>query len=290
MKSGFVSIVGRPNAGKSTIINALLERKLSIVTEKAQTTRNSIKGIYDDGEYQIIFIDTPGIHKANHSLGEFMNKEALDSAKDVDANILVVDASRKFDEGDRFINESLSKDIPLFIVINKIDLMRLPEVQQIKAKYQEAYPKAKILEASAIENFGIVELLNEVKAVIPEGPRYFDENQITDKDSSFMISEVIREKLLNILKDEVPHDLAVRVDEIKSKKEAVYIRATIIVDKESHKGIVIGKNGKRIKAIGTRARTDLEEYYNKRIFLELFVSVKEDWLNNPRILKELGYK
>ena len=290
MKSGFVSIVGRPNAGKSTIINALLERKLSIVTEKAQTTRNSIKGIYDDGEYQIIFIDTPGIHKANHSLGEFMNKEALDSAKDVDANILVVDASRKFDEGDRFINESLSKDIPFFIVINKIDLMRLPEVQQIKAKYQEAYPKAKILEASAIENFGIVELLNEVKAVIPEGPRYFHENQITDKDSSFMISEVIREKLLNILKDEVPHDLAVRVDEIKSKKEAVYIRATIIVDKESHKGIVIGKNGKRIKAIGMRARTDLEEYYNKRIFLELFVSVKEDWLNNPRILKELGYK
>ena len=290
MKSGFVSIVGRPNAGKSTIINALLERKLSIVTEKAQTTRNSIKGIYDDGEYQIIFIDTPGIHKANHSLGEFMNKEALDSAKDVDANILVVDASRRFDEGDRFINESLSKEIPLFIVINKIDLMRLPEVQQIKEKYQEMYPHAKILEASAIENFGIDELLNEVKSVIKEGPRYFDENQVTDKDSSFMISEVIREKLLKILKDEVPHDLAVRVDEIKSKKEAVYIRATIIVDKESHKGIVIGKGGKRIKAIGMKARKDLEEYYNKRIFLELFVSVKEDWLNNPRILKELGYK
>ena len=290
MKSGFVSIVGRPNAGKSTIINALLERKLSIVTEKAQTTRNSIKGIYDDGEYQIIFIDTPGIHKANHSLGEFMNKEALDSAKDVDANVLVVDASRRFDEGDRFINESLSKDIPLFIVINKIDLMRLPEVQQIKAKYQEMYPKAKILEASAIENFGIEELLNEVKSVIPEGPRYFAEDQVTDKDSSFMISEVIREKLLKLLKDEVPHDLAVRVDEIKSKKEAVYIRATIIVDKESHKGIVIGKGGKRIKTIGMKARTDLEEYYNKRIFLELFVSVKENWLNNPRILKELGYK
>ena len=290
MKSGFVSIVGRPNAGKSTIINALLERKLSIVTEKAQTTRKSIKGIYDDGEYQIIFIDTPGIHKANHSLGEFMNKEALDSAKDVDANVLVVDASRKFDEGDRFINESLSKEIPLFIVINKIDLMRLPEVQQIKAIYHEVYPKAKIIEASAIENFGIDELLREVKEVIPEGPRYFAEDQITDKDSSFMISEVIREKLLKLLKDEVPHDLAVRVDEIKSKKEAVYIRSTIIVDKESHKGIVIGKNGKRIKAIGMKARADLEEYYNKRIFLELFVSVKEDWLNNPRILKELGYK
>ncbi len=290
MKSGFVSIVGRPNAGKSTIINALLERKLSIVTEKAQTTRNSIKGIYDDGEYQIIFIDTPGIHKANHSLGEFMNKEALDSAKDVDANILVVDASRKFDAGDQFINDSLSKEIPLFIVINKIDLMRLPEVQEIKAKYREIYPKAKLIEAAAIENFGIDELLKEVKSVIKEGPRYFSEGQITDKDSHFMISEVIREKLLKLLKDEVPHDLAVRVDDIKSKKEAVYIRATIIVDKESHKGIVIGKGGKRIKAIGMKARADLEEYYNKRIFLELFVSVKEDWLNNPRILKELGYK
>lgn len=290
MKSGFVSIVGRPNAGKSTIINALLERKLSIVTEKAQTTRNSIKGIYDDGEYQIIFIDTPGIHKANHGLGNFMNKEALDSAKDVDANILVVDASRKFDAGDEFINESLPKDIPLFIVINKIDLMRINEVQAIKAKYQEAYPHAELIEASAIENFGIDTLLNKVKGIIKEGPRYFAEDQVTDKDSSFMISEVIREKLLKLLKDEVPHDLAVRVDDIKSKSEAVYIRATIIVDKESHKGIVIGKGGKRIKAIGIKARTDLEEYYNKRIFLELFVSVKEDWLNNPRILKELGYK
>ena len=290
MKSGFVSIVGRPNAGKSTIINALLERKLSIVTEKAQTTRNSIKGIYDDGEYQIIFIDTPGIHKANHTLGKFMNKEALDSAKDVDANILVVDASRKFDAGDEFINESLSKEIPLFVVINKIDLTRLPEVQEIKSKYKEMYPHAKILEASAIENFGIEELLSEVKKVIKEGPRYFAEDQLTDKDSSFMISEVIREKLLKLLKDEVPHDLAVRVDEIKSKKEAVYIRATIIVDKESHKGIVIGKGGKRIKAIGMKARKDLEEFYSKRIFIELSVSVKEDWLNNPRILKELGYK
>lgn len=290
MKSGFVSIVGRPNAGKSTIINALLERKLSIVTEKAQTTRNSIKGIYDDGDYQIIFIDTPGIHKANHELGNFMNKEALDSAKEVDAIILVVDASRRFDEGDRFINESLPKNVPLFIVINKIDLMRLPEVQEIKAKYQEAYPKAKLIEASAIENFGIDTLLEDVKSVIKEGPRYFAEDQVTDKDSSFMISEVIREKLLKLLKDEVPHDLAVRVDDIKSKSEAVYIRATIIVDKESHKGIVIGKGGKRIKAIGIKAREDLQEYYNKRIFLELFVSVKEDWLNNPRILKELGYK
>ena len=290
MKSGFVSIIGRPNVGKSTILNALLERKVSIVTEKAQTTRNAIKGIYDDGDYQIVFIDTPGIHKAHHSLGKIMNRDALDSAKDVDAIVLVVDASKKVDEGDMFIHESLSKNIPTYVVINKIDLVRITQAQDIKKQYQELYPKAQIIEMSAIENFGIDTLLNKIKSVLKEGPRYFEEDAISDKDSSFFVSEVIREKLLNLLKDEVPHNLAVRVDEIKHKSESVMIHATIIVDRDSHKGIVIGKDGKRIKAIGTRARKELEEYFQKRIFLELFVSVKEDWLNNPRILKELGYK
>lgn len=290
MKSGFVSIIGRPNVGKSTILNALLERKISIVTEKAQTTRNAIKGIYDDGDYQIVFIDTPGIHKAHHSLGKIMNRDALESAKDVDAIVLVVDASKKIDEGDMFIHESLSKNIPTYIVINKIDLVRITEAQELKAKYQELYPNAKIIEMSAIENFGLDTLLTEIKSVLKEGPRYFEEDAISDKDSSFFVSEVIREKLLKLLKEEVPHNLAVRVDEIKHKSESVMIHATIIVDRDSHKGIVIGKDGKRIKAIGTMARKELEEYFNKRIFLELFVSVKEDWLNNPRILKELGYK
>jgi len=290
MKSGFVAIIGRPNAGKSTIINALLERKLSIVTEKAQTTRNSIKGIYDDDEYQIIFIDTPGIHEARHSLGQFMNQEAFQSIKDVDAVILVVDGSRKFDKGDEFITERINKNIPLFVVINKIDLLRLPQVEEIKAKYHEVYPQAKILEASAIENFGVDTLLESVKPLLNEGPRYFEKDQVTDRDPSFFVSEVIREKLLTLLKEEVPHNLAVRVDEIKHKKDSCNISATIIVDKDSHKGIVIGKGGKRIKAIGIRSRTELEEYFGKRIFLELFVSVKEDWLNNPRLLKELGYK
>lgn len=290
MKSGFVSIIGRPNVGKSTILNALLERKISIVTEKAQTTRNAIKGIYDDGEYQIIFIDTPGIHKAHHSLGKIMNRDALESAKDVDAIVLVVDASKKIDEGDMFIHDSLSKNIPTYVVINKIDLVRITEAQDLKTKYKELYPNAKIMEMSAIENFSLDTLLDEIKSVLKEGPRYFEEDAITDKDSSFFVSEVIREKLLKLLKEEVPHNLAVRVDEIKHKSESVMIHATIIVDRDSHKGIVIGKDGKRIKAIGTMARKELEEYFNKRIFLELFVSVKEDWLNNPRILKELGYK
>lgn len=290
MKTGFVSIIGRPNVGKSTIINALLERKLSIVTEKAQTTRNAIRGIYDDGEYQIVFIDTPGIHKAQHSLGKLMNQDAFDSTKDVDAVILVVDASNRINEGDLYIHECLSKNIPTYIAINKIDLIRLPQAEEIKQKYAELYPEAKLIEMSAIENFGVDTLLSEIKSILKEGPRYYPEDQISDKDAAFFVSEVIREKLLKLLKEEVPHNLAVRVDEIKHKKEACYIRSTIIVDKDSHKGIVIGKGGKRIKAIGMKARTDLEEYFQKRIFLELFVSVKEDWLNNPRILKELGYK
>lgn len=290
MKTGFVAIIGRPNVGKSTIINSLLERKLSIVTDKAQTTRNAIRGIYDDGEYQIVFIDTPGIHKAKTSLGKFMNQDALNSSKDVDAVILVVDASNKINEGDLYIHECLSKNIPTFIAINKIDLVRLPEAETIKAKYRELYKDAEILELSAIENFGIDSLLEKIKGVLKEGPRYYPEDQLTDKDAAFFVSEVIREKLLKLLKEEVPHNLAVRVDEIKHKKDACYIRSTIIVDKDSHKGIVIGKDGKRIKAIGIKSRSDLEEYFGKRIYLELFVSVKEDWLNNPRILKELGYK
>ena len=289
MKSGFVAIVGKPNAGKSTIINAILEAKLSIVTEKAQTTRNSIKGIYNEDGYQIIFVDTPGIHKPNHQLGKTMNKEALSSTKGVDAIVLVVDASKKFDDGDRFIEKNIAKDAKLFIVINKIDLVTLPQAQEIKKIYQEEYKNAEIIEMSAIQNFGLDILIEEIKKVMPEGPKYFDDDVFTDKDSSFFVSEVIREKLLKLLKDEVPHDLAVRVDNIKHKSEAVYIRVTIIVSKDSHKGIVIGKGGKRIKTIGTMARKDLEEYFNKRIFLETFVSVKEDWLNNPQILKELGY-
>lgn len=290
MRSGFVAIIGRANAGKSTILNSLLSRDISIVTDKAQTTRNVIRGIYDDGEYQIVFIDTPGIHKAHHSLGKIMNQDAFDSTKDVDAILLVVDGSKKFNAGDELIMSKIPSKIPLFIAINKIDLLRLPEVEEVKKLYQERYPNGKLIEMSAIRDFGTDSLLKEIKALLSEGPRYYPEEQVVDKDAAFFVSEIVRENALNLLKEEVPHELAIRVDEIKHKKEAVYIKATIIVDRESHKGIVIGKNGKKIKAIGYRSRIKLEKYFNKRIYLELFVSVKEDWINNPRILKELGYK
>ncbi len=290
MKSGFVAIIGKPNAGKSTILNALLERDIAIVTNKAQTTRNAIRGIYDDGDYQIVFVDTPGIHKARHSLGKIMNQDAFDSTKNVDAIVLVIDASKKFNEGDRVIMDVIQNNIPLFLVINKIDLMRLPEIEEVKKTYSQVYPQAKLIEMSAIENFNVDILLDEIKKVIKDGPRYYPEDAISDKDAAFYVSEIIREKLLKYLKEEVPHELAVRVDNIEHKKDEVFIKATIIVDRDSHKGIVIGKGGKMIRMIGTKSRKTLEEYFNKHIFLELFVSVKEDWINNPRILKELGYK
>lgn len=290
MRSGFVAIIGRANAGKSTILNSLLNRDVSIVTDKAQTTRNLIRGIYDDGEYQIVFIDTPGIHKAHHSLGKMMNQDAFDSTKDVEAIVLVVDASKRFNAGDELIVSKIPQNIPLFIAINKIDLLRLPEVQEVKKLYQERYPNGKLIEMSAIRDFGVSDLLEEIKKLMPEGPRFYPEEQIVDKDAAFYVSEIVRENALNLLKEEVPHELAVRVDDIKHKKEAVYIKSTLIVDRESHKGIVIGKGGKKIKAIGYRSRIKLEKYFNKHVYLELFVSVKEDWINNPRILKELGYK
>ncbi len=290
MRTGFVAIVGKANAGKSTIINALLERDISIVTDKAQTTRNAIRGIYTDDEYQIVFVDTPGIHKARHSLGKIMNQDAFDSTKEVDAVVLVIDGSRKINDSDLEIARKLPKNCPLVVVINKIDLLRLPQVVELKNQIGEIYPKAELIEMSAIENFNIDTLLNRVKSFMKEGPMYYPEDVVSDKDAAFYVSEVIREKLLKFLKDEVPHELAVRVDDIKHKKEAVFIHATIIVDRESHKGIIIGKGGKEIKFIGTKARETLETYFGKRIFLELFVSVKEDWINNPRMLKELGYK
>lgn len=290
MKSGFVAIIGKPNAGKSTILNSLLERDIAIVTSKAQTTRNAIRGIFDDGNYQIVFVDTPGVHKARHSLGKIMNQDAFDATKNVDAIVLVVDASSRFNEGDRVIMETIQKDIPLFVVINKIDLMRLPDVERVKDTYSRAYPNAKLIEMSAIEGFNIDYLLQEIKKILKDGPRYYPEDCISDKDASFYVSEIIREKLLKYLKEEVPHELAVRVDAIEHKSKEAYIKATIIVDRESHKGIIIGKGGKMIRMIGTKSRKTLEEYFNKHIFLELFVSVKEDWINNPRILKELGYK
>ena len=290
MKSGFVSIIGRPNVGKSTLLNKILNHKVSIVSEKAQTTRNNIKGIYHGDNVQIVFVDTPGVHKPKVKLGEEMDKMAFSSLEEIDALILVVDASKKYGGGDTYLLDKIDVDVPIFVIINKIDQATIIEVNELKKIYQEKYPDAKIIECVAIEGFNVDLLLNELIKVLPEGPAYYEEEAITDQDEIFQIKEIIREKALRILRDEVPHSIAVYMDHIEWEANPIEIEASIIVEKESQKGIVIGKGGKRIKQIGTLARGEIESILHKHVFLELFVKVREDWRNEENYLKEFGYK
>ena len=290
MKSGFVSIIGRPNVGKSTLLNKILKTKVSIVSEKAQTTRNNIKGIYHRDDVQIVFVDTPGIHKPKVKLGEEMDKMAFSSLEEIDALILVVDASKEYGKGDDYLLEKITVDVPLFIVINKIDQATIVEVNKLKEIYTEKYPEAKIIECVAIEGFNVDVLIDEIVKVLPEGPAYYEEETITDQDEIFQIKEIIREKALRTLRDEVPHSIAVYVDHIEWEEDPIKIKASIIVEKESQKGIVIGKGGRRIKDIGSLARKDIESLLHKHVFLELFVKVREDWRNEDNYLKEFGYK
>ena len=291
MKSGFVAILGRPNVGKSTLLNGILRHKVSIVTDKSQTTRNSIKGIYNDDESQIVFVDTPGIHKPHQKLGEEMNIMAYSAAHDVDAAILVVDASKPFGAGDEYIIEHLDiHNVPLVIVFNKIDEARINKVEELKKTYRGYFKEAIFVDTVATEKFNIDELLKIIKGLLPEGPAFYDTKTITDKDEIFNIKEIIREKVLKILRDEVPHSVAIYMDHIDWEHDPVSILASIIVEKDSQKGIVIGAQGKRIKQIGTNARRDIERYLGKHVFLELMVKVQEDWRNQEKDLKAYGYK
>ena len=290
MKSGFVAIVGVPNVGKSTIINSICKTKISITSPKAQTTRDNIKGIYNDSDSQIIFIDTPGLqNKPSHELGKLMNKSVRTSLEEVDAMLLVVDASKKISANEdsfRLIKE----DIPLFIILNKIDLCHIDKVLKLKGELLERFPHAKLIETSAIRDFNSDEIVKQVKEVLEEGPRYFDEETVSDHDDVFMMKEVIREHLLIKLKQEVPHQCAVIVEKLEKKDKALVINAAIIVEKKSQKAILIGKQGKMIKSIGTSARKELEKMFKKSIYLDLYVKVKEDWQNSARSLKEFGYQ
>ena len=291
MKSGFVSILGRPNVGKSTLLNAILNKKVSIVTDKSQTTRNAIKGIYNADGVQIVFTDTPGIHKPRERLGVEMNNMAYSAAHDVDVNILVVDASLPFGPGDEYILEHLDiKNAPLILVFNKIDEARLDKVINLKKIYSEKCPDAFVIDTVAKDGFNVDELLKKIVELLPEGPAYYDTEEVSDKDIIFQVKEIIREKVLKNLRDEVPHATAVYMDDIDYESDPVHIKASIIVEKEGQKGIVIGANGKRIKLIGTQARKDIETLFHKHVFLELFVKVKEGWRDDEKSLEAYGYK
>ena len=291
MKSGFVAILGRPNVGKSTIINNIVNHRVSIVTEKSQTTRNNIIGIYNAPDCQIVFVDTPGIHKPLKQLGVEMNNMAYSAAHDVEVAILVVDASKPFGQGDQFIIDHLDiHNHPLIIVFNKIDLARLDKAQALKRQYLSIFPQATIIETVAKEKFNIDLLIQKVIELLPEGPAYYPLDMITDKDEIFQIKEIIREKILKELREEVPHSIAIFIDNIEWEHKPIQIFASIIVEKDSQKAIVIGAHGRMIKEIGSKARLDIEKLLKQHVFLELQVKVNEDWQNEPLALRTYGYK
>lgn len=291
-KSGFVAVVGRPNVGKSTLINALIGDKIVIVSDKAQTTRNRIICVYTDQDKQIVFMDTPGIHKPKHKLGEFMVTAAVDSLKEVEAVLFLVAANEKRGPGDNFIIEQLQKvKVPVYLCINKIDTLSKEDLLKVIVSYQDAYPFAGVIPISALEKENLDVLLDELTSKLPEGPQYFPEDMITDQPERLLISDMIREKILLTTRDEVPHSIAVEVEEMKTRDDGTtYIRATIFVERDSQKGIIIGNKGAMLKQLGAQSRLDIQRLLGTKVYLDLWVKVKKDWRNKSGMLSELGYK
>ncbi|WP_430509789.1 GTPase Era [Gottfriedia solisilvae] len=292
-KSGFVSIIGRPNVGKSTFLNRVIGQKIAIMSDKPQTTRNKIQGVYTEDDAQIVFIDTPGIHKPKHKLGDFMVKVAQESIKDVDATLFMVNADEGFGRGDEFIIEKLQGTrSPVILVINKIDMIHPEELFNIITKYKDLYEFAEIVPISALQGNNVDRLLEVIKKYLPEGPQYYPANQVTDHPERFIISELIREKVLHLTREEVPHSIAVIIEQIERRPEgnAIYVNATIVVERSSQKGIIIGKQGSMLKEVGKRARLDIQNLLDTKVFLELWVKVQKDWRNRMSQLRDLGFR
>ncbi len=291
-RSGFVSIVGRPNVGKSTLLNALLGQKIAIATNKPQTTRNRILGIHTRDTCQILFLDTPGIHRAKGRLNQYMVDQALASCKDVDVVLFLVEATDQPGGGDEYILELLSRGrVPVILGLNKSDLVEKTALLPLIAAYAERFDFAGIVPLSGVTGDGIKELIAVVEERLPEGPLYYPEDMITDQPERFIVAEMIREQLLKQTHDEVPYGVAVAVERFteKPEKKLVVVEAVIHVEREAHKRIVIGKDGSRLRAIGQAARYDIERMLGSRVFLELFVRVEKNWTQSGRLLKEFGY-
>ena len=291
-KSGFVAIVGRPNVGKSTFMNYVLGQKIAIMSDKAQTTRNKIQGVYTNQDCQIVFLDTPGIHKPKHELGNFMVESAYSALKEVDAVLFMVNAAEKRGPGDDFIIEKLKKiKTPVFLVLNKIDLISPDELLDRVESYQETIPFAGIIPISVLQGNNVQELMTTLTNHLPEGPQYYPSDQITDHPEYFVVSELIREKILHLTKEEIPHSVAVTVDKMqKDEFDKVHVYANIIVERPTQKGIIIGKSGKLLKEIGVRARKDIEQLLGNKVYLELWVKVEKDWRKKKSHLQDFGYR
>ena len=291
-KSGFVAIVGRPNVGKSTFMNYVLGQKIAIMSDKAQTTRNKIQGVYTKDDAQIVFLDTPGIHKPKHELGEFMVKSAYSALKEVDAVLFMVNVSEKRGPGDDFIIEKLKGiKTPIFLVLNKIDLVTLEVLLERVESYKDALDFAGVFPISVLQGNNVNELMEGLINALPEGPQYYPADQITDHPEYFVVSELIREKILQLTQEEIPHSVAVTVDKMqKDEFDKVHVYANIIVERKSQKGIIIGKGGRLLKEIGTRARRDIQQLLGNKVYLELWVKVEKDWRKRKSNLQEYGYR
>lgn len=290
MKSGFVGIIGRSNVGKSTLINNLVGRKVAITSDKAQTTRNVIQGIYNDSESQIVFVDTPGIHKPTHKLGNYLNKGAYFSIEDVDIILFVVDGSVNIGPGDKFVIEklkSVNKDV--ILVINKIDKMTNEYIMKKILEYKELYDFKEIVPVSALKSKNKDELIKTIKQYLKDNIKYYDDDTFTNKPVQFLVSELIREKIFNLTREEIPHSITVVIEQMKRNKGKLIINAMIVVDRDSIKKIIVGHNGYMIKQIGTEARKDIEDLLGEKIYLELFVKTIESWRDIDKYIKEFGY-
>jgi GTP-binding protein Era len=292
-RSGFVSIIGRPNVGKSTLLNRILGEKIVITSDKPQTTRNRIKGIHNITGAQIIFIDTPGIHRAKSLLNRYMVDEALASIREVDMILFLVEADAVAVSQETQILELLSKaTAPVILVLNKIDLVVKEALLERIAWYARLYPFKEIIPVSALSGDGVERLVECVCASLPEGPLYFPDDILSDVPERFLVAEIIREKIFRLTHDEVPYSVAVEVESFKERPDGtlIAIAAAINVERDSQKGIIIGKKGAMLKKIGMEARLEIEQLLDTRVFLELFVKVRRDWSENPRLLKEMGYE
>ena len=291
-KSGFVALIGRPNVGKSTLLNYIVGQKVAIMSNVAQTTRNKIQGIYTSKEAQIVFIDTPGVHKPATKLGDFMERSTLSALDEVDAVVYVVSATEKRGPGDNFIIERLKQvKQPIYLVVNKIDQVHPNDLPDIVAQYKDALPFKGIIPISALQGNNVNELVNELVTGLPNGPQYYPDDQISDHPERFVIAEMIREKVFMLTRDEVPHSVAVDVTSVKREdEEHIHISANIVVERPGQKGIIIGKRGQMLKKIGTMARKDIEHLLGDKVFLQLWVKVVQKWRDKSAMLKDYGYR
>ena len=289
-KSGFVAIVGRPNTGKSTLLNKITGDKLAIVSNKPQTTRNAILAIETTDDYQLIFVDTPGVHKPKTKLGEYMNKVVSDTITDVDAAVMVADAAKEIGEQEKsIINQLKERNLPTVLVINKVDTVEKEKILPLIAGYSELYDFAEVLPMSALRE-SADKVISSVLGLIGEGPMYYPADQMTDMPEKTIAAEIIREKILRLFDKEVPHGTAVEIEKFTDGENLLSIEAAIYCEKNSHKAIIIGKGGEALKRVGSYARADMEKFFGKKIYLRLWVKVRSDWRNTESDLKTLGFK